>query len=306
MGNVVVSYVYDAWGKVYSVTGSMADTLGQINPIRYRSYYYDNETGFYYLNSRYYDPDVKRFINADGQLNNNQSLFGGNLFAYCYNNPVNMVDFDGNTPYPGYYILSGSRGDNVTSVQQSLINAGFSCGPCGVDGKFGKDTKAAVKAFQRSQGIGVDGIVGPITWGRLFSTSSSGPMDVTAAFLKALLRDAYMYSGSRYDIRFFISKVNHGARWDIKMKKSWEGTLGLPWPGSYNSIVIFAGKPVTPEILGNMAYGFLGTALGFSPNVLLWGGDYAAAGNSIIGIFTSADSISDKQAILAGIRLYSN
>ena len=76
----------------------MADTLGQINPIRYRSYYYDNETGFYYLNSRYYDPEIKRFINADGQLNKNQSLFGGNLFAYCYNNPVNMVDFDGNVP----------------------------------------------------------------------------------------------------------------------------------------------------------------------------------------------------------------
>ena len=171
---------------------------------------------------------------------------------------------------------------------------------------FGKDTKAAVKAFQSSLGIGVDGIVGPITWGRLFSTSSAGPMDVTAAFLKALIRDAYMYSGHRYDIRFFIGKVNHGARWDIKTKKSWEGTLGLPWPGSYNSIVIFAGEPVTPEILGNMAYGFLGTALGFSQNLLLWGGDYAAAGNSIIGILTGADSISDKQAIIAGIRLYSN
>ena len=97
MGNVVVSYVYDAWGKVYSVTGSMADTLGQINPIRYRSYYYDNETGFYYLNSRYYDPDVKRFINADSQLSMG-SVAGTNLFAYCCNNPVNMTDSTGNWP----------------------------------------------------------------------------------------------------------------------------------------------------------------------------------------------------------------
>ena len=92
---MVVSYIYDAWGKVYSVTGSMADTLGTINPIRYRSYYYDNETGFYYLNSRYYDPEVKRFINADSNLYPQTGLLGVNLFAYCRNNPVNLYDENG-------------------------------------------------------------------------------------------------------------------------------------------------------------------------------------------------------------------
>ena len=94
---MVVSYIYDAWGKVYSVTGSMADTLGTINPIRYRSYYYDTETGFYYLNSRYYDPEIKRFINADSQLSMG-SVAGTNLFAYCGNNPINMTDSMGNWP----------------------------------------------------------------------------------------------------------------------------------------------------------------------------------------------------------------
>ena len=86
---------YDAWGKVYSVTGSMADTLGQINPIRYRSYYYDNETGFYYLNSRYYDPEIKRFINADEYITTAQGIFATNMFAYCLNNPVNLKDNNG-------------------------------------------------------------------------------------------------------------------------------------------------------------------------------------------------------------------
>ena len=95
MGNVVVSYAYDAWGKVYSVTGSLADTLGTINPIRYRSYYYDNETGFYYLNSRYYNPEVKRFINADGVIGANQDLTSYNLYAYCGNNPINRADSEG-------------------------------------------------------------------------------------------------------------------------------------------------------------------------------------------------------------------
>ena len=92
---MVVSYEYDAWGKVYSVTGSLADTLGTINPIRYRSYYYDNETGFYYLNSRYYDPEVKRFINADGVIGANQDLTSYNLYAYCGNNPVIRKDSSG-------------------------------------------------------------------------------------------------------------------------------------------------------------------------------------------------------------------
>ena len=75
----------------------MADTLGQINPIRYRSYYYDNETGFYYLNSRYYDPQIRRFINGDSQLSMG-SVAGTNLFAYCGNNPINMTDSTGNWP----------------------------------------------------------------------------------------------------------------------------------------------------------------------------------------------------------------
>ena len=73
----------------------MADTLGTINPIRYRSYYYDNETGFYYLNSRYYDPDVKRFINSDSYISTGDGIFGTNMFAYCMNNPVKYIDPSG-------------------------------------------------------------------------------------------------------------------------------------------------------------------------------------------------------------------
>ena len=86
------SYTYDPWGKITSATGTMAE----INPIRYRGYYYDSETGLYYLNSRYYDPDTCRFINADGYVSTGQGIAGNNMFAYCLNNPVNMVDPTGN------------------------------------------------------------------------------------------------------------------------------------------------------------------------------------------------------------------
>ena len=88
-----VYYTYDAWGKVLSISGNMADTLGQQNPFRYRGYYYDSETQFYYLNSRYYDPEVGRFINADEQFNDD--ILGNNIFIYCGNNPVNRSDYEG-------------------------------------------------------------------------------------------------------------------------------------------------------------------------------------------------------------------
>ena len=93
-GNRVVTYTYDAWGKILSVTGTAANTIGRYNPFRYRGYYYDNETGFYYLNSRYYDPAVGRFLNVDSDLYNN--ILGYNLYIYCNNNPVYYVDPYGN------------------------------------------------------------------------------------------------------------------------------------------------------------------------------------------------------------------
>jgi len=97
-GVVLVEYTYNAFGEVLSVTGSHASTLGQRNPFRYRGYYYDKETGFYYLNSRYYDPTVGRFLNADGYISTGNGVLEKNMFAYCLNNTVNKVDYNGNKP----------------------------------------------------------------------------------------------------------------------------------------------------------------------------------------------------------------
>ena len=92
-GNLVVEYKYDAWGKLLSTTGSLADTLGVRNPFRYRSYVYDEESGLYYLHSRCYKPEYQRFVNADTQLDTRG--FSANQFAYCGNSPVVRVDTDG-------------------------------------------------------------------------------------------------------------------------------------------------------------------------------------------------------------------
>ena len=90
-GVQVVGYTYDAWGRPLSTTGSMSSTLGLYNPLRYRGYVYDRETGLYYLQSRYYNPTWGRFISADSQMSTGD-FSGLNLFAYCGNNPVNRVD----------------------------------------------------------------------------------------------------------------------------------------------------------------------------------------------------------------------
>ena len=100
-GDVYVTYTYDAWGKVTSVKNSSGqnvispDLLANIQPLRYRGYVYDNETGLYYLQSRYYDPVTRRFINADSMVTLGSDLTSFNLFIYCGNNPVNRCDPSG-------------------------------------------------------------------------------------------------------------------------------------------------------------------------------------------------------------------
>ena len=87
-GTILASYTYDAWGNTLTAEGSLAAA----NPIRYRGYYFDAETGLYYLQSRYYDPEIGRWINADNQLSTGSDLTGLNLFAYCGNDPINRID----------------------------------------------------------------------------------------------------------------------------------------------------------------------------------------------------------------------
>ena len=99
-GNEVVSYHYNGWGKLINTTASstgMLYSLALYNPLRYRSYVYDRETGLYYLQSRYYNPTICRFISADdvSLIGANDAVISHNLYAYCSNNPVTRADDEG-------------------------------------------------------------------------------------------------------------------------------------------------------------------------------------------------------------------
>lgn len=100
-GEIIAGYEYDEWGNVLRVAANNKtdQRIANANPIRYRGYYYDNETGYYYLQSRYYDPSICRFINSDlpEYAKTQKCIYGGvNLFAYCCNFPVNNIDSSGN------------------------------------------------------------------------------------------------------------------------------------------------------------------------------------------------------------------
>jgi len=148
-GYVVAKYAYDAWGncKVQNPDGTEninSSFIGNVNPFRYRGYYFDAETGLYFLQSRYYDPEVGRFISQDLVDYTRREDFGGlNLYAYCGNNPVMNVDPDGTVVISLLLLLVGAAiGFTVSFVASAWSQASLNGGQINwtialVDGLFG-------------------------------------------------------------------------------------------------------------------------------------------------------------------------
>ena len=108
-GTICGSYEYNDWGKITSISNIGSNTVATANPFRYRGYYYDSETELYYLNSRYYNPEWGRFLNADGIIGANGDVISTNLFAYCSNNPINYSDPTGMCFWCGTPGIAGEK-----------------------------------------------------------------------------------------------------------------------------------------------------------------------------------------------------
>ncbi len=155
-GTTVVKYKYDAWGSIiYQFDSGLG--VANANPFRYRSYYFDTETGWYYLQSRYYNPSIGRFISADGQTN--ELLIGENLYSYCYNNSVMYTDIDGRTPksiiWKGWKIfIHGPHGYGQKHIHVNKGSDKYSQNIDGTphDGSTGNPTNTVIDLMDKKLG----------------------------------------------------------------------------------------------------------------------------------------------------------
>ena len=177
-GTRVVEYTYDAWGKLISTTGTLATSLGADNPFRYRGYYYDTETGLYYLTKMYYDPEVCRFISADVYMTTGQGVLGGNMWAYCGNSPVVRYEVQGEF----WNIIIGAAAGAIISGAISAISQGIENGWDNINwGSVGvAAATGAISGGLAATGIGVagqtiaNGVIGAVSAGVDTYVSSGG------------------------------------------------------------------------------------------------------------------------------------
>jgi len=174
-GDTKVEYTYDAWGKCSIPFDSSNILIGDINPFRYRGYYYDDETNLYYLQSRYYNPEVGRFVNRDEiclTLLNNTSV-ASNLFCYCTNTPITMIDYNGY--YSSTLVISASI-TTLLSGKLSSLMTGISASMASL--KIAISTSWIIALCVAAAAIAITGII--YTVNKLKSLSSSAQSVVSS------------------------------------------------------------------------------------------------------------------------------
>ena len=273
------------------------------------------------MRARYYDPATSRMLSEDSYWGKDSDPLSLNLYTYCGNNPVNFADPTGHFT-EGDELKVGSTGDDVKLLQAYLEDYGYLTMPKGVNyGKYGPLTYDAVMKYQKDHKLEQDGIVGNDTWKsmnllllskadaekgvRVVTIGFCQYLDISIPYIDALYKCELMASKHSQQLGWFKSMVNHNAVWDIKRKGPWETTIGTTYPGSYDAKVILFGSFKTPEELGNIMYGYTGTAADF-PAVVLIGGSMYAAGLWDIATDGNAraNEMKDHISIMYGINWY--
>ena len=327
-GTIIKEYTYDEYGV------EVSPDENDSNPFRYCGEYYDTETGFIYLRARYYDPSICRFISEDPAKN------GFNWYIYCSNNPVNRTDPFGLFDYNTRLSYSQTYNEDVEVLQNELAWLGYLDMSDGGWGYFGPKTQDAVNKYKNDLGLGNKGkdagVVGLQTWaslGLIYRTNEdiAAGVEITMArnigaggrkqykdfnvpinnALNNAVGDFQAHSG---DFMWFYDMASTGTTWDIKLEDQWNTLIGAgTYPGSISAPIVLFGTVTTPEAVGNITYGYLGTAAGFSEGILLMGGDFAAGGGNlspkglvkgIRGVCLRADSEEDKANVRIGINWY--
>ena len=235
-GAVVVEYKYDAWGNhEATVADETYVALAEINPFRYRGYYYDSETDLYFLQTRYYDPVVGRFISRDSiEYADPETICGLNLYAYCGNNPVMATDPTGRAEWwewlvAGIVIIASAVaavftagtslvvagafagiafGGTLSIVNQLVTTGDFNLNQFAIDALGG-----ALSGALAATGIGVLGqIVGNITFSLgtnlLYSGLTGAKLtwqSITESFVVGLVSGLAGWNGAQYIGKAMVS-----------------------------------------------------------------------------------------------------
>ena len=218
-GYKVVSYSYDAWGVPYapvystdSVISAADKANAELNPFRYRGYYYDSETGYYYLQTRYYNPEWGRFINADSLINQSSPL-GYNLFAYCLNSAVNMIDSGGYKPkyindQRNDYEIDGKKMKDISFGLGNIASNG-----CGIIAAYNV-------LLSRSSRVKFNNVKNDIIWrGGL---NAGGLLGVNPKALKCYMRSKFRFVHTSGPVTFL---------WGIKAELSESVIVLIKWGG---------------------------------------------------------------------------
>ncbi len=267
-------YTYSAYGEV---TGG---TPFKLNAFGYTGEYTDIETGLIYLRNRYYDPELGIFLTEDPAQD------GFNWYAYCGGNPVMFLDPWGLFSENDILVVGGDNDYNdVRVLQNALSSLGYYNGQ--INGSYNEATKNAVINYQKNTGLLVDGKTGIQTWkslGLIYLTNQDEDagvsivtlglkqyFDITKPITKAVSNAVNEFSKNGKDVRWFIRTVKNTGKWNVKRNSSvWSKTLGIS-ENTYDKPLYFYGRTVVIDDIGNITYGYLGAASGYSKEVLCTG-----------------------------------
>ena len=225
-GNLVVEYRYDAWGKPISITGTLKTSLGELNPFRYRGYVYDEETELYYLRSRYYNPVVCRFANADAVVDKGYS--GATLFTYCRNKPIGCRDGSGNRPFDAKSISSETSEQRKESFR--MMKSMFT---------KRNTKKKTIKSMDST-----------------LQKALNEYMKVANCSIAAVLSEAgYIPSGSNLELSAGVKNVPNSASYAFSDAMSFFGVTGVSdaIAGAIEAMFLFAGYPLQVDTASQLS-----------------------------------------------------
>ena len=295
MGNIIKSYVYDPYGNEKAPASQgfgsnstvalwQAETDGVDNPFRYAGQYLDDETGFYYLRARYYDPETRRFTQEDSYTGTIDGPLSLNLYTYCQNNPVMFVDPSGHILEPDYTDFAGK--DDVIAALEHL-------------GELWEKASDEDKIKIHEEANKIRDAVRNGDPYHDKTEEINELLELNVEELREYLITNTYTSNYIYTLLIWVSSVQANGKWDYKVDSK------LPsWFPEYG-VCTYNGQYIMPETLGNINYGYTGTELGFSSKTIFTGGGWANPGsqNSDPAPYYG-DTVKDHNDIQWGIDLY--